>query len=95
MFQIIAMILIVGFFAKMSNRPGMPLWVVYLFKSVTLLLFLYIIFILVASFAGVQIAAIVSSITGGVSIWVLILSYKKFVQKKADAQKLIDEIGKE
>ena len=62
MFQIIAMILIVGFFAKMSNRPGMPLWVVYLFKSVTLLLFLYIIFILVASFAGVQIAAIVSSI---------------------------------
>jgi positive regulator of sigma E activity len=95
MFQIIAMILLVGFFAKMSNRPGMPLWVIYLFKSVTLLLLLYVVFILVANFAGVQISAIVTSLAGGVSIWLLIFSYKKFVQKKADAQKLVDELGKE
>jgi positive regulator of sigma E activity len=93
MFQIIAMILLVGFFAKMSNRPGMPLWVIYLFKSITLLLLLYIIFIVVANIAGVQISAIVTSIAGGVSIWLLIFSYKKFVQKKADAKKLVDEIG--
>jgi positive regulator of sigma E activity len=95
MLQIIGMILIVGFFAKMSNRPGMPLWVIYLFKSITLLLFLYIIFILVANIAGVQISAIVTSIAGGISIALLIFNYKKFVQKKADAQKLVDEIGKD
>ena len=95
MLQIIAMILLVGFFAKMSNRPGMPIWVIYLFKSVTLLLLLFVIFILVAGIGGLQIAAIVTSIAGGVSIWLLIFSYKKFVQKKRDAQKLVDEIGKE
>lgn len=95
MLQIIAMILFVGFFAKMSNRPGMPIWIIYLFKAVTLLLLLYIIFILVASIAGVQISAIVTSIAGGVSIGLLIFGYKKFVQKKLDAQKLVDEIGKE
>jgi positive regulator of sigma E activity len=95
MLQIIAMILIVGFFAKMSNRPGMPLWVIYLFKSVTLLLLLYIIFIVVAGIAGTQISAIITSIAGGISIALLIFGYKKFVQKKRDAQKLVDEIGRE
>jgi uncharacterized membrane-anchored protein len=95
MLQIIAMILLVGFFAKMSNRPGMPIWAIYLFKAVTLLLLLYIIFILVASIAGVQISAIVTSIAGVLSIGLLIFGYKKFVQKKLDAQKLVDEIGKE
>ncbi len=95
MLQIIAMILLVGLFAKLSNRPGMSIWVIYLFKAVTLLLLLYIIFILVAGIAGVQISAIVTSIAGGVSIWLLIFSYKKFVQKKLDAQKLVDELGKE
>ena len=95
MLQIIAMILVVGFVAKMTNRPGMPLWVIYLFKSITLLLLLYIIFIVVAGIAGTQISAIITSIAGGIFIAVLIFNYKKFVQKKMDAQKLVDEIGKE
>jgi len=89
------MILVVGFFAKMSTRPGTPLWVIYFFKSITLILLLYIIFIIVAGLAGKQIATIATSIAGGVSIGLLIFGYKKFMQKKADAQNLVDEIGKE
>jgi uncharacterized membrane-anchored protein len=95
MLQIIAMIFIVGFFAKMSRRPGTALWVIYLFKAITLLLLLYIIFVIAAGIVGVQISAIITSIAGGLSIALLISGYKKFVQKKLDAQKLIDEIGKE
>jgi uncharacterized membrane-anchored protein len=94
MLQIIAMIFLVGFFAKISRRPGMPLWVIYLFKSVTLVLLLYIIFVVAAGILGVQISAIITSIAGGVSIALLISGYKKFMQKKLDAQKLVDEIGR-
>jgi uncharacterized membrane-anchored protein len=95
MLQIIAMIFIVGFFAKMSRRPGTPLWVIYVFKAITLLLLLYIIFVVAAGIVGVQVSAIITSIAGALSIALLISGYKKFVQKKLDAQKLIDEIGKE
>ena len=95
MLQIILMILVVGFFAKMSRRPGTPLWLIYFFKSITLLLLLYIIFIVVAGILGTQISAIITSIAGGVSIALLIFGYRKFVQKKIDANKLVDEIGKE
>ena len=87
------MILVVGFFAKMSRRPGTPLWLIYLFKSITLLLLLYIIFIVVAGIFGTHMAAIVTSIAGGVSIALLIFGYKKFVQKRIDAHKLVNEIG--
>jgi predicted membrane protein len=95
MLQIIFMIFIVGLFAKLSQKPGTPLWQVYVFKSITLLLLLYVIFIVVASILGTQLSAIITSIAGGLLIALLIFNYKKFIQKKADAQKAIDDIGKE
>lgn len=87
------MIFIVGFFAKLSQKPGTPLWLVYVFKSITLLLLLYVIYFVVASFFGTQISAIATGILGAALVVVLIINYKKFMQKKKDALKEVDDIG--
>jgi uncharacterized membrane protein YgaE (UPF0421/DUF939 family) len=93
MLMLIFAILIIGAFAKFSKQPSTPFWLVYLLKTVTIIMLMYIVYVALYGYVEPKIALLFIGMLGGLLVVIMFINHRKYIQKKLEAQKKIDEIG--